>query len=94
MRFVFFKNMTCKNSIQCSEIIHKRLEEIYPQLEQGINYHISISHQATNHKIWLFVYDKDLQHESEAQGEVVLTHSEIVKKYSGETIDIQKVKNV
>jgi|GEM_PF-2685732 ribosome-associated translation inhibitor RaiA len=88
MRFVFFKNITCENSIECSQNIHKRLEKIYPDLKQGINYHVSISHEQTNHKIWLFVYDKDLQHESEARGEIVYTHSETVKKYSGQPINL------
>jgi len=94
MKFVFFKNIICENATKCSQNIHEKIEGMYPQLEQGINYHISISHQATNHKIWFFVYEKNYEHEGEFNGELVIEHSEIVRKYNGDSIDINKIKNV
>jgi|TARA_R110002051_G_scaffold36242_1_gene78994 hypothetical protein len=85
MRIVFNKNISCEDALTCSQNIHKKIEEIYPQLERGINYHISIKHEPNNHKIWLFIYDKDNQHESEVDGKIIKTDSQIVKKYTGTT---------
>ena len=75
--------MTCKNAIQCSENIHKKIIERFPQLEQGINFHISVKHEQTNHKIWIFTYDENNRHESEVRGELILTPSDIAQKYTG-----------
>tara|TARA_R110000751_G_C13429996_1_gene441440 strand:- start:241 stop:525 length:285 start_codon:yes stop_codon:yes gene_type:complete len=94
MRIVFNKNISCEDALICSQNIHKKIEEIYPQLEQGINYHISINHELNDHKFFVFIYDKDNQHESELDGKVIKTDSQIVKKYNGESIDANKIKNV
>ena len=83
MRIVFNKKISCKDAKTCSQNIHKKMEEKYPDLMQGINYHISISHEPENHKFWLFTYDKDNEHESEIDGKVIKTDSQIVKKYDG-----------
>jgi|TARA_R110002020_G_scaffold238878_1_gene451418 hypothetical protein len=94
MRIVFNKKISCEDAVECSKSVHKKIEEIYPDLKQGINYHISIKHEPENHKMWIFIYDKDNQHESELDGKVIKTDSQIVKKYDGESIDANKIKNV
>ena len=80
MLYKFNIKHTCIDE-NCGNNIQKKIEAY---LEKPIenNGHISISHEKNNHKIWLFLYDKDKKHESESKGKIIIQDSNN-KKWTG-----------
>lgn len=80
--------MTCTDSTKCSGIIIQKLEallggKIHVESEtEKAEGHISISHEQGNHKIWVFLYDTDGEHEGETGGTTVMTPSNRIKAWS------------
>ena len=64
MKFVFTKKITCEDSIKCSEELKTKIENKYGKLKnkKELYGHVSIYHENNNHKVWLFLYDKDKKH--------------------------------
>jgi len=87
-KYAFTKNITCSNSKECSDLIISKLEillggriHVETEAEQPEG-HISISHEQGNHKIWVFLYDTDGEHEGETKGATIMTPSNRVKAWS------------
>ena len=51
--------------------------------EKNLFGHISVYHEDNNHKVWLFLYDKDKTHESESHGKDIKQDNKLVKKFKG-----------
>ena len=107
MKIEFIKHISCPlltveeqkqnkitRGLKCSMSFNDKLENLYPQLQRGINYHTRINHDQNNHKVTLFIYDHNSKHESEHKGKIILTHNESVKKYTGTTIKEDKIKKL
>ncbi len=48
--------------------------------KNNIQFHVSIAHQPTGHRIWVFLYDNDGKHESESKGRDVIQNADDVKR--------------
>ena len=48
--------------------------------KNNIQFHVSMSHERTGHKIWVFLYDSDGKHESESKGRDVTQNANDVKR--------------
>ena len=94
MRIVFKKNISCDNSLKCSVNFSDKLEELFPKLRRGINYHVTIDHLQFSHKIWFFVYDSNGKHEGEHNGKIIITEDENIKKYSGSMPTESEIKKL
>tara|TARA_R110002020_G_C16080330_1_gene756977 strand:+ start:580 stop:864 length:285 start_codon:yes stop_codon:yes gene_type:complete len=81
LRIYFTKNISCENSLQCSDKIKEKITTLTGDFSNCG--HISIQHEQKNHKVWLFLYDENKKHESESKGKIVIQNNENVKKYSG-----------
>ena len=60
-----------------------------------MNYHISIYHTKNNHTIWLFLYDKSGEHESEntVTKQIIKQKSDKIEKFSGTIPTESALKN-
>lgn len=86
-KYVITKNITCVDSTICAQEIMTKLEtflggklHIESEIEQA-KAHISISHEQGNHKIWVFLYDIDNEHESEVNGVTIMTPSNRIRRW-------------
>lgn len=90
-KYVITKNITCGPSAEetriCSQAIASKLEtflggklHVDNEIEQAKG-HYSISHQAGNHKIWVFLYDTDNEHESETKGVTIMQPSDRIRRW-------------
>lgn len=86
-KYVFFKNIICDDSAVCIKQIMGKLElslggklhvDTDVELQKG---HISVSHEQGNHKIWVFLYDTDNEHESEMKAVTVIQPSDRVRRW-------------
>ena len=81
MKFVFRKIMKCKDDF-CAENFLEKIETLLETKDHN-QFHLSISHVPNDHKIWLFLYDKNGQHESERRGKTVIKKASNIKKFKG-----------
>lgn len=104
----FTKDITCEDVAACTKKIHNAINskvdgEIL-NLKSTKNGHISIDHKQNNHTIWLFLYSKDGEHESEKTDKQKrkkgihekiskITQNKQVKKYSGSIPTATELKN-
>lgn len=86
-KYVITKNITCTDPLDCSTIIISKLETLLggklhvdSEIEQAKG-HISISHEQGNHKIWVFLYDIDNEHEGDTNGTTIMTPSNRVRRW-------------
>jgi len=83
MKFVIDKKLTCTSSEKCSNDIRTKIKSLLKDNIDGINYHISILHKDSSHRIWVFLYNKTGINESEAQGKNIYKASSLVEKFKG-----------
>ena len=90
MRILLNKKTDCGNDFDkiqiCDNQIREKLENLInadtPKLKEGtFNHHISIKHEANNHQIWIFLYDKNGVHESESRGKIIKQNAENIVKF-------------
>ena len=66
-------------------LLNSKIKTLLAPNVVGVNYHISIHHEKNNHTIWLFLYDKAGEHESEntVTKEIIKQKSSKAKKFTG-----------
>ena len=96
MKFVIDKKLTCtfEASEKCGNDIRTKIKSLLKENVNGANYHISILHKQNNHKIWIFLYDKNEIHESERRGKTVYRPSNLVKKFKGTVPTESELKKI
>lgn len=99
-KYAFTRNITCTDSDVCGASIQLKLEtllggkiHIDSEIEQAKG-HLSIYHEHGNHKIWVFLYDTDNEHESDVEGVTKITPSNKVSKWDLPKPSIQALKAV
>lgn len=90
MRIKFTKDITCVDSVKCSQEILNKIEskitrKIHADNEfDTVEGHLSIIHEKEKHTIWLFLYDDDGIHESDINQKHTKTpNNPRCKKFSG-----------
>ena len=95
MKFVIEKKITCtfESSEKCGNDIRSKIKSLLNDNTDSVNYHISILHTQNNHKIWIFLYDKNGINESERRGKTVYKNSSLVEKFKGIKPTESEIKN-
>tara|TARA_Y100001951_G_scaffold94021_1_gene90154 strand:+ start:213 stop:617 length:405 start_codon:yes stop_codon:yes gene_type:complete len=60
--FLIKKDVSCSDSLQCSDLYHEKLSKGLPDLfhnDESANFHISIVHEKNNHLLWVCIYEKE-----------------------------------
>jgi hypothetical protein len=83
---------TCESD-KCHDNLQSKIESYLAKkiLSSG---HLSMNHVPNNHKVWLFLYDNPLKHESESLGKIVIQDSEFAKKWTGKTPILSELKEL
>jgi len=94
MKFVINKKLTCTLDTldKCGDGIRSKIKSLLGDNIDGVNYHTSISHKQNNHRIWIFLYDSNKIHESEAQGKNINKNSALVEKFKGKMPTESEIK--
>jgi hypothetical protein len=100
----FTIDKTCSDSGECAENILNKIEILTNSLrtydEKGklvsCSGHLSISHESYNHTVFLFLYEKDHEHQSEDIVSKTIRKEKFdkVKKYSGIIPTVEQIKNL
>jgi hypothetical protein len=96
MKIVFTKKIKCEDVFICSKNIQDKIETITGKLslKNSSFGHLSISHEENAHKIWLFLYDKNSNHEAESHGKDIEKEDKRVKKYQGNKITQKQIEKL
>ena len=94
-KFTVKKTCTDNTSQECADDIISKIKSLLGENVSGVNYHISIYHAKNNHTIWLFLYDKSGEHESEntVTKEIIKQKSDKIEKFSGTIPTESALKN-
>jgi len=92
MKFVFNQNITCKDGGKCANTLETKLETLLETTNKS-SYHISISHEQGNHRVFVFTYDKKGIHESELHGKHRLKPDLTVHKFTGKQPTLGQLKS-
>ena len=92
MQFKFTQNISCTESNKCSINLFEKLKVLLNTDDQK-TFHFSISHEAGNHKIWVFLYDKNGKHEGEVSGKTVINNNSEIKKFTGKIPTLAQLKS-
>jgi hypothetical protein len=92
MLYKFNIKKSCDKSNLCAENIQSIIET-YLGSKINESGHLSISHIPNDHKVWLFLYDKNGKHESEVIGKIVIQDSK-VKAWNGKTPILSELKGL
>jgi len=91
MKFVFTLNKTCTDSGKCSDIMFAKLKTLLETNDQQ-TFHLSISHVSKKHHVWVFLYSKAGEHESESQGKNRVRKNNKIKKFIGKIPTLTQLK--
>ena len=64
------------------------------QTKDHNQFHLSIDHIQSNHKIWLFLYNKNGIHEGESRGKTITTKADYIKKFKGQIPTKTQLENL
>jgi len=84
--------MKCVDNF-CAENFLEKIETLIATKDHN-QFHLSISHVPNDHKIWLFLYDKNGQHESERRGKTVIKKASNIKKFEGKIPTKTELENL
>ena len=95
-KFTVKKTCTDDTSQECADDIISKIKTLLGENVSGVNYHISIHHEKNNHTIWLFLYDKAGEHESEntVTKEIIKQKSSKAKKFTGTIPTESEIKKI